>query len=163
MCFEMCSIKMTLTFSIITYTQMHSYVIRGSLMWAKASTFYYLPFFLCENSHKCWEAERIVWWIPLHWYANLITTKILPQFYFLHFLIESFEEECQGSFHFYTFQNFIAWHSSIMGLLWRVSGKESACKAGDWSSIPRSGRSPGEGNSNWFQYSCLRNPSDRGV
>ena len=74
MCFEMCSIKMTLTFSIITYTQMHSYVIRGSLMWAKASTFYYLPFFLCENSHKCWEAERIVWWIPLHSYANLITT-----------------------------------------------------------------------------------------
>lgn len=66
MCFEMCSIKMTLTFSIITYTQMHSYIIPGTLKWAKASTFYYLPFFLCENSLKCWEAERIVWWIPLH-------------------------------------------------------------------------------------------------
>ena len=29
--------------------------------------------------------------------------------------------------------------------------------------IPGSGRSPGEGNGNPFQYSCLRNPMDRGA
>ena len=29
--------------------------------------------------------------------------------------------------------------------------------------IPGSGRSPGEGNGNPFQYSCLDNPMDRGV
>ena len=29
--------------------------------------------------------------------------------------------------------------------------------------IPGSGRSPGEGNSNLLQYSCLGNPMDRGV
>ena len=34
-------------------------------------------------------------------------------------------------------------------------GKESACSAGDTGSIPGSGRSPGEGNGNPFQYSCL--------
>ena len=42
-------------------------------------------------------------------------------------------------------------------------GKESACNAGDSNSIPGSGRSPGEGNSNLLQYSCLENPMDRGA
>ena len=38
--------------------------------------------------------------------------------------------------------------------------KESASNAGDLGSIPGSGRSPGEGNSNPLQYSCLENPMD---
>ena len=35
--------------------------------------------------------------------------------------------------------------------------------AGDVGSIPGSGRSPGEGNGNPLQYSCLGNPMDRGA
>ena len=42
-------------------------------------------------------------------------------------------------------------------------GKEPACSAGDPGSIPESGRSPGEGKGNPFQYSCLENPMDRGA
>ena len=42
-------------------------------------------------------------------------------------------------------------------------GKESACNAGDPGSNPGSGRSPGEGNGNPLQYSCLENPMDRGA
>ena len=42
-------------------------------------------------------------------------------------------------------------------------GKESACNAGDLSSIPGSGRSPGEGNGNPLQYSCPENPMDSGA
>ena len=38
----------------------------------------------------------------------------------------------------------------------------STCDAGDPVSIPGSGRSPGEGNGNPLQYSCLENPMDRG-
>ena len=38
------------------------------------------------------------------------------------------------------------------------ASKESTCIAGDPGSIPGWGRSPGEGNSNPFQYSCLENP-----
>ena len=41
--------------------------------------------------------------------------------------------------------------------------KESVCNAGDPGSIPGSGRSPGEGNGNPLQYSCLKNPMDRGA
>ena len=36
--------------------------------------------------------------------------------------------------------------------------KVSACSSGDLGLIPRSGRSPGEGNGNPLQYSCLENP-----
>ena len=39
----------------------------------------------------------------------------------------------------------------------------SACYAGDLGSIPGSGRSPGEGNGNPCQYSCLENPMDGGA
>ena len=42
-------------------------------------------------------------------------------------------------------------------------GKASACNAGNPGSIPWSGRSPGEGNGNPLQYSCLENPMDRGA
>ena len=46
------------------------------------------------------------------------------------------------------------------------AGKESACNAGDTGdvgSIPGSGRSPGGGNGNLLQDSCLKNPMDRGA
>ena len=39
--------------------------------------------------------------------------------------------------------------------------KASAYNAGDLDSIPGSGRSPGEGNGNPLQYSCLENSIDR--
>ena len=58
-----------------------------------------------------------------------------------------------------------ATHSGI--LAWRIpggsDGKESACNAGDLGSVPGLGRSPGEGNGNQLQYSCLENPMDRGA
>ena len=41
--------------------------------------------------------------------------------------------------------------------------KASACNAGDLGSIPGSGRSPGEGNGNPLQYSCLENPREGGA
>ena len=46
------------------------------------------------------------------------------------------------------------------------SGKKSACNAGspgDTCSSPGLGRSPGGGNGNPLQYSCLKNPMDRGA
>ena len=59
-------------------------------------------------------------------------------------------------------------HISIaFNLIHRIPGgsdyKESACSAGDPSSIPGSGRSPGKRNDNPFQYSSLENPMDRGA
>ena len=49
--------------------------------------------------------------------------------------------------------------ASLMGL----DSKESACNAGVPDSIPGSGKSPGGGQGNSLQYSCLENSMDRGV
>ena len=50
------------------------------------------------------------------------------------------------------------WNSTFAG---GSEGKASACNAGDSGSIPVLGRSPGGGNGNPLQYSCLENPMDR--
>ena len=51
-----------------------------------------------------------------------------------------------------------------MAYLWGSSdGKEAACNAGNLGLIPGLGRSPGEGNGNPLQYSCLENSMDRGA
>jgi len=47
-----------------------------------------------------------------------------------------------------------------MGLLWWLSGEEATYQAGDTGLILGSERSPGEGNGNPLQYSCLGNPMD---
>ena len=44
-----------------------------------------------------------------------------------------------------------------------ADGKVSACNSGDRGSIPGSGRSPGEGDGNPLQDSCLENPMDGGA
>ena len=51
----------------------------------------------------------------------------------------------------------------ILGFPGGASGKESSCNTGVPSLIPPLGRSPGEGNGNPLQYSCLENPMDRGA
>ena len=50
-----------------------------------------------------------------------------------------------------------------MGFLGSSDCKVSAYNAGDLGSIPGLGKSPGEGNGNPLQYSCLENPTDRGA
>ena len=52
---------------------------------------------------------------------------------------------------------FIAYH--ILGFPDDSDGKESACNMGDSGLILWLGRSPGEGNGNPLQYSCLENPT----
>ena len=53
--------------------------------------------------------------------------------------------------------------SMPVGIPGGLDGKASACNVGDLGSIPASGRSPGEGNSNPLQYSCLENSMDGGA
>ena len=54
-------------------------------------------------------------------------------------------------------------YSCIMHFPGGSNGKESAFNAGYQGSIPRLGRSPGEGNGNLLQYSGLENSMDRGA
>ena len=54
-------------------------------------------------------------------------------------------------------------HTGGIGFSGSSDGKESICNAGDLGSIPRSERSPREGNGNPLQYACLYNPMNRGA
>ena len=51
----------------------------------------------------------------------------------------------------------------IRGFPGGSDGKESACNVGDSGLIPGLGKSPGEGNRNPLQCSCLENPMDSGA
>ena len=53
--------------------------------------------------------------------------------------------------------------SLLTPLPWWLRGKEATCSAGDTGSILGLGRSPGEGNGNPLQHSCLGNPMDKGA
>ena len=59
----------------------------------------------------------------------------------------------------YTFSGLIVWH---VGFPHSSVGKASACNEGELGSIPGLVSSPGAGNGNPLQYSCLENPMDRG-
>ena len=54
-------------------------------------------------------------------------------------------------------------YSVFWGFPGGLDSKASACNAGGPGSIPGLGRSPGEGNGNPFQHSCLENPMDGGA
>ena len=61
-------------------------------------------------------------------------------------------------------QSIFTFHITVpKGFLGGLDGKDSAFNTGDPGSIPRLGRSPGEGNGNPLQYSCLGNLMDRGA
>ena len=61
------------------------------------------------------------------------------------------------------YKNFLFYLASFLGFPGGSEVEASASNAGDLGSIPGSGRSPGEGNGNPLQYSCLENPLDGGA
>ena len=73
----------------------------------------------------------------------------------------------ESSFRVSIRSNFLA--NPISGYIWLVeiprwpSDKQSTCQAGNAEIFPGSRRSPGKGNGNPLQYSCLGNPMNRGT
>ena len=64
---------------------------------------------------------------------------------------------------FFIYDLYCAEVSFLYGLPWCPVVKNTPADGGDMGSVPGSGRSPGEGNGNSLQYSCLGNPMDRGA
>ena len=107
---------------------------------------------LCIRWPKYWSFSLSI--SPSKEYSGLISFRI--DWFDLH--------SVQG-----TFKSLLQDHSSKASILWHSTffmgsvSEESACNARDLGSIPGWGRSPGEGNSNPLQYSCLGNPTDKGL
>ena len=85
---------------------------------------------------------RILEWVAIPFFRGLPPT---PQL----------RNRAQGSYIWGRF--FTVWATR------KLTGKESTCNSGDTISILGLGRSPGEGNGSPLQYSCLKNPLDRGA
>ena len=71
---------------------------------------------------------------------------------------------CYGSHNILSHPSFESSLCVFEGFPGGSEGKESACNAedtGDASSVPGLRRSPGEGQGNPVQYTCLENPTDR--
>ena len=64
---------------------------------------------------------------------------------------------------FFSNYSFDKLHLNSCGFPGGSVSKQSACNAGDLGLIPGLGRSPGEGNGNPLQYSCMENSMDRGT
>ena len=97
--------------------------------------------YLCLEKLSLW---REVFKRPMRCYVKIIYFE--SRFYVTHYLLRP--------------------NKSGRGPRWWLSGKESAQNAGhtgDVSSIPGSGRPPGEGNGNPLWYACLENPMGRGA
>ena len=83
------------------------------------------------------------------------------------FLVSSYEgndpmgSECHLCFYLFTL--YFLKHFTYLGFPGGSNGKESACSAGDPGSVSGSARSPGEGNGNPLQYSCLENAMEGGA
>ena len=92
--------------------------------------------------------ESVIWrWVPILTFSNALAfPQFLPCFFFPHLTAV------------WTFEL-----APTTGFPHNSDGEESAYNAGDPDSIPGLGRSPGEGNGNPLQYSCLGNPMDRGA
>ena len=97
------------------------------------------------------------------WLGWQISFKISDLFFCGVFLNDFFNALCD----FDLIENYVFFENntkaliaSCQGFSGGSDGEDSACNAGDPVSISGSGRSPGEGNDNPLQYSCLKNPMD---
>ena len=136
------------------------------------------------NSHKFSSLKLSFLWLhPLEGYGkvppekiNLFTQCILGKGIDRIFIFRvSYDTGTTGMLHFrpavlkysglriLNTANFLYCYWATLGFPGCSEDKVSACNAGDQGSIPGLGRSPGEGNGNPLQYSCLENPMDRGA
>ena len=83
-----------------------------------------------------------------------ISVRYIPRFC-LMFLMSAKKHHFKKVYYLIVFLYYIG------GLPRWLNGKEFSCNAEDAGSIPGLGRSPGGGNGNPLQYSCLENPRDR--
>ena len=79
------------------------------------------------------------------------------------FGILNYDNQMAKSLHFLQGFRIGQFYSFIKGFPGGSVLKSLPANVGDPDSIPESGSSPGEGNGNRFQYSCLGNPMDRGI
>ena len=116
----------------------------------------------------CLEEKQVWFWNQKEHNSTLscLLTEIscmshLTPWFSYWYQVPTSEASCEGGADLETLLEWSIYFSQ--GFPGGSDSKESACNAGDLDSIAGSGRPPGEGNGNPFQYSRLGNPMDRGA
>ena len=118
-------------------------------------------YLLIDCNRTVWLSHLSPTLIPITSWSLSVKYKLTCSFN--KFLCSWFNYATLPLFYTHHIPGFIFAMVIIIGLPYSSDGRESACNTGNLGSIPRSGRSPGEGNGNPLQYSCLENLMDRGV
>ena len=124
---------------------------------------YWSPPAIESAGHNHW-ARTLRWEKPRHWEACIPQLRVIPDRCHYRKPICSSEDPAQPKI-------ILKWQPAVneqrwpcminvLRLPWWLGSKESTCNVGDAGLIPGSGRSPGEGNGNPLQHSCLGNPMD---
>ena len=117
-----------------------------------------------------WEKKRLRLELPKHGIRNIVLYSTAVQFktglphYFISWLWSLPSLPTHACTHTRSLMFlFTEEHTQTQGFPGGSDGKAPACHVGDLGLIPGLGRSPGEGNGNPLQYSCLENSMDRGA
>ena len=127
----------------------------------------------CLQSHGLQHA-RLPCLCPFPSLSLRFCSNSCPLCQWFHPTISSLLPPCPPTLSLYQHQSLLQWVGSshqvashqglrITGFPGGSDSKALTCSAGDLDSIPVSRRSPGEGNGNTTQYSCLDNSMDRGA
>ena len=161
----------------------------GVLEWTRSTVVRELGTRLSIHSHlwllnpfKVFIPQTFIHHVPLTRNFCLYSVSTLFLFLFFFSLSDSISTPFSVPFPSFSLHFFLFPFLSPFSLFWSVwiklacisedrwyskfdsaHSKGSACNVGDPGSIPGSGRSPGNGNDNPLQYSCLENYLDRGA
>ena len=111
---------------------------------------------LCEENEL---SMLLIDHVAYRWLIGHLTLGIIIVYFFnLNWCFYN-----QSMTNFLSYRSWSGLFTNLTGSLPSSVSKESACNAGDLGSIPGLGRSPGGGNGNPLQYSCLEYSRDRGA
>ena len=105
----------------------------------------------------------LVFLLSQHQDSLIFLMKLLPSSYSPWWMMAAQNYSNNYSLYHLIYAAFLCRYLATLGLSGNLVVKNLPASAGDTGPIPGLGRSPGGGNSNPLQYSCLVNPKDRGA
>ena len=120
--------------------------------WSKMCPFFKVLNHLLQKAYPGSPTSSVVWKLTLVWFCVCISMK-----HAIKTAVSLLPLPTRNPW------KHLAMSKYYFGLHWPLSGKEPTCQCRRWSLIPGSERSPGEGNGNPLQHSCLGNPMDKGA
>ena len=122
-----------------------------------------LPSVSCCALLHCIASQVLTGHLPLADHSALVLNPLPGPLTILYFIPPTNQVDGTSQTNPFSTNQTIRSLGEVLGFPGGSDSKESACSAGDPGSIPRLGRSPGEGIGSPLQFTCLGNPMDSGA